>query len=136
MKNTLLTIVFSFFGAIALFGQSEKSVKFTFKDAQELTMLGQLFPENPNPFQRVDTLRFKGFNASESRQVRSSTGLICAFRTNSTIISVKPEYGEALFPTNTLNAFPILLGPVPAASRRIDDKKMGHFFFLLFSVNI
>lgn len=102
MKNTLLTIVFSFFGAIALFGQSEKSVKFTFKDAQELTMLGQLFPENPNPFQRVDTLRFKGFNASESRQVRSSTGLICAFRTNSTIISVKPEYGEALFPTNTM----------------------------------
>lgn len=102
MKNTVLSILLSLLGVLGLFAQSEKNVNFAFTDAQNLTMLGQLFPDNPNPFQRVDTTRFKGFSAGESRQVRSSTGIICAFRTNSTIISVKPEYGETLFPSNTM----------------------------------
>lgn len=102
MKNTLLTIFLCFVVLVRLYAQSEKNVTYTFTDAKELTMLGQLFPENSNPYHRIDTLRFKGFTTSESRQIRSSTGLICAFRTNSTIISVKPEYGETLFPTNTM----------------------------------
>lgn len=102
MKSFLSAILVCLATSMQLFAQSEKNVTFSFTDAQELTLLGQLFPENPNPYHRVDTTRFKGFTSGENRQVRSSTGIICAFRTNSTIISVKPEYGDVLFPSNTM----------------------------------
>jgi len=58
-------------------------------------MIGQLFPDNPNPYHRVDTTRFKGFTRSENNQVRQSAGLACAFRTNSTIITIRVEYGQS-----------------------------------------
>ena len=101
MKKTAFFLMF-IFGAVALFAQSAKDVQFVWTDATELTMLGQFFPENPNPYHRVDTVRFKGFTAGENKQVRFGVGMICAFRTNSTIISVDPEYGDVSFPTNTM----------------------------------
>ena len=32
-----------------------------YKDATELTLTGKLFNDTPNPYHRVDTVRFKGF---------------------------------------------------------------------------
>ncbi|MBQ2043298.1 MAG: SGNH/GDSL hydrolase family protein, partial [Bacteroidaceae bacterium] len=101
MKNTALYILL-LLSPVVLVAQSAKDVKFAWTDATDLTMLGQFFSENPNPFHRVDTTRFKGFTAGENRQVRCGVGMICAFRTNSTIISVDPEYGDVGFPTNTM----------------------------------
>ena len=77
-------------------------VKYTFTEASQLTMVGQLFNNNPNPYHRVDTTRFKGFTASENFQVRMPVGMSCAFRTNSKAITVQTVYGQTSFPTNTM----------------------------------
>lgn len=102
MKNTALFILLLLLSPMVLVAQSARDVTFAWTDAADLTMLGQFFPENPNPYHRVDTTRFKGFTAGENRQVRCGVGMICAFRTNSTIISVDPQYGDVGFPTNTM----------------------------------
>ena len=68
--------------------------KFVYTEAAELTMTGQFFRDNPNPYHRVDTARFHGFTSGENFQVRMSTGMACAFRTNSAAIRVKAEYGQ------------------------------------------
>ena len=85
-----------------LLAQTPKDVKYVFTEASELTMIGQLFPNNPNPYHRVDTVRFKGFTSSENNQVRTAAGIACAFRTNSTTISVKVEYGFATSSNNSM----------------------------------
>lgn len=77
------------------------SVNYVFTEANDLTMVGRLFNDNPNPYHRVDTVRFKGFTVSENSQVRQTSGQACLFRTNSTTVSVKTEYGQQLFPVNT-----------------------------------
>ena len=98
-------ISFSFLMAVLLssvsFAQTPRDVKFVFTEATDLTMIGQFFPENPVPYHRVDTVRFTGFTKSENTQVRYSVGLACAFRTNSTVISVKAKFGTTGFPNNT-----------------------------------
>ena len=66
-----------------------KKVDYTFTEASDLTMVGKLMPDTPNPYHRVDTVKFKGFTKSENRQVRMSAGLAVAFRTDSKIITIK-----------------------------------------------
>ncbi|MBQ5983413.1 MAG: SGNH/GDSL hydrolase family protein [Bacteroidales bacterium] len=72
-----------------------------YTEASSLTLTGKLFPDTPNPYHRVDTVRFKGFTTGENLQVRESSGLAVAFRTNSTFIRVKTEYGTIQYPMNT-----------------------------------
>ena len=36
-------------------------------------MVGKLMPDTPNPYHRVDTVRFKGFTSAENAQVRMSS---------------------------------------------------------------
>lgn len=81
--------------------QTPKNVKYVFTEASDLTLTGRLFPDNPNPYHRIDTVRFKGFTTSENFQVRQSSGIACAFKTNSTTISVQTVYGQTSFGTNT-----------------------------------
>ena len=50
-----------------------------YKDATELTLTGKLFNDTPNPYHRVDTVRFKGFTESENIQVRCAAGLAVLF---------------------------------------------------------
>ena len=83
------------------YAQTAKNVKYVFKEANDLTMIGRLFNDNPNPYHRVDTIRFKGFTTGENLQVRESSGMACLFKTNSTTVSVKTIYGTTQFPTNT-----------------------------------
>ncbi|MCH5173128.1 MAG: SGNH/GDSL hydrolase family protein [Bacteroidales bacterium] len=73
---------------------------FKFTEASSLTLTGKLFPDTPNPYHRIDTVRFKGFNKTENLLVRESSGIACAFRTNSTVISVKTVYLTPKYPTN------------------------------------
>ncbi len=73
----------------------------TFTEASDLTLVGKLMPDTPNPYHRVDTVRFKGFTARENRQVRMSSGIAVAFRTDSRTITVKTDYAERSFPVNT-----------------------------------
>ncbi len=82
--------------------QTPKDVKYTFTEAADLTLIGRLFTDNPIPYHRVDTTRFKGFTASENFQVRQGAGIACVFRTNSTVISVQTQYGQLNYPSNTM----------------------------------
>ena len=57
----------------ASFAQTPKNVKYTFTEASDLTLIGKLFPDTPNPYHRVDTVKYKGFTKSENLQVRQSS---------------------------------------------------------------
>ena len=71
-----------------------------YTEASDLTLTGKLI-DTPNPYHRVDTVRFKGFTKSENNQVRNSAGIAVAFRTNSPTISVLTKYGDVGWPNNT-----------------------------------
>ena len=79
-------------------GASAQELIYT--EASDLTLTGKLI-DTPNPYHRVDTVRFKGFTKSENNQVRNSAGIAVAFRTNSPTISVLTKYGDVGWPNNT-----------------------------------
>ncbi|MBP5637653.1 MAG: SGNH/GDSL hydrolase family protein [Bacteroidales bacterium] len=82
------------------FTASGQSPRYSYTEASNLTLVGKLFPDTPNPYHRVDTARFKGLTRRENTLVRMSSGLACAFHTNSTSISVCTVYLAPTFPTN------------------------------------
>ena len=88
--------------SLTLSAQTPKNVEYTFTEASTLTLTGKLFPDTPNPYHRVDTVRYKGFNKAENLLVREPSGIAVAFRTNSSTISVKTEY--AFFNNYSLNS--------------------------------
>lgn len=100
MKKTTLLILCACLCA-ALSAQTPKGVKYVFTEASDLNLIGKLM-DTPNPYHRVDTCKYKGFTSNENKQVRSSAGLAVLFRTNSTTISVKGEYGYHNMGTNTM----------------------------------
>ena len=73
-----------------------------YKDATELTLTGKLFNDTPNPYHRVDTVRFKGFTESENIQVRCAAGLAVLFRTNAETLSLRCRYGYQNHASNTM----------------------------------
>ena len=87
MKNFFL-IVLTFLTTFA-----NAQTKFVFTEASELNLIGKILKETPNPYHRVDTVKYKGFTERENRQVRCPAGLAVLFKTNSTTISVKTTYG-------------------------------------------
>lgn len=99
MKRVITLVVLSL--AIVSAAAQKKQVNYTFTEASSLTMVGKLMPDTPNPYHRVDTVRFKGFTKTENKQVRMSAGLAVAFKTNSKTITVKTKYLDRGFPVNT-----------------------------------
>ena len=95
MRRLLLSVTITIVTVIAVRAQ-----EFVFTEASELTLTGKLMT-TPNPYHRVDTVRFKGFTKSENNQVRNSAGIAVAFRTDSKTISVLTNYGEVGWPNNT-----------------------------------
>ncbi len=100
MKKLITIIAFA---AIALTAaaQTPKNVKLQFTDGTDLNLIGKII-DTPNPYHRVDTVKYKGFTKGESEQVRSSAGLAILFKTNSTIITVHPDMGYKNNATNTM----------------------------------
>lgn len=92
---SVLSLLLAAVLAVCPYG-SENAVQDGFKyiEASELTMLGKLFDDIPNPYHRVDTCRFKGFTPKENMLMRFSTGLAVAFRTDAESVNVYTEYGE------------------------------------------
>ncbi|MBR5041826.1 MAG: SGNH/GDSL hydrolase family protein [Bacteroidales bacterium] len=70
-------------------------------EVSSLTLTGKLYPDTPNPYNRLDTVRFKGFTELENLQVREPSGIAVAFRTDSDFIRIKAEYGTIQYPMNT-----------------------------------
>ena len=89
-------------GAFARSDQSDSRVPgFKFIEASELTLTGKLFGDTPNPYHRMDTSRFKGLSSSENIQVRQSSGIAVAFRTDSRNIVIITEFSNISYPQNT-----------------------------------
>ncbi|MGN1232574.1 MAG: SGNH/GDSL hydrolase N-terminal domain-containing protein, partial [Candidatus Cryptobacteroides sp.] len=101
MKKITLTLVLAL--ACSLYAGAQ-TAGYKFIEASDLNIIGKIHNDTPNPYHRVDTVKFKGFTASENNQVRCASGLAVVFKTNSTTISVKTEYGPAY---NAVNTMPI-----------------------------
>lgn len=65
-----------------------KNVRYVYTEASNLTLIGKIM-DTPNPYHRVDTVKYKGFNKTENFQVRCAAGLAVVFRTNSGSITLK-----------------------------------------------
>lgn len=94
MKKLLISIVTAFaaisiFAAGSLFAAGPQ-MKFT--EATELTMVGKVFPDTPNPYERMDFTKYGGWTEKDINLLEMSSGIIISFKTNSPVISVKPEF--------------------------------------------
>lgn len=85
----LLVCVVSVFSVAA---QEMKDVTFQFTEASDLTLVGKVFPQTPNPYQRMDFTKYGGWDEKDIHLLEMSTGIIVSFKTDSPIITVKPEY--------------------------------------------
>lgn len=73
-------------------------------EASELTIIGKLMPTS-NPYHRVDTTLYKGFNSDESLQVRCASGMAVVFSTDSDCIWVDNVYGEQYHFLNSMTPY-------------------------------
>ena len=101
MKRLLTLIALAVISTV-LCAQTPKNVKYYFTEASELNLIGKILKDTPNPYHRVDTVKYKGFTKGENNQVRSSAGLAVLFKTNSSVISVLTEYGYMNKGVNTM----------------------------------
>ena len=101
-----MKFLFSLLTALALtisaMAQTPKDVKYVFTEASDLNLIGKIHENTPNPYHRVDTVKYKGFTKGENRQVRCPAGMAVLFKTNSTTISVKTDYGWEYKAVNTM----------------------------------
>ena len=70
-------------------------------EASDLTLIGKIL-DTPNPYHRVDTVRYKGFTKAENLQVRCPAGLAVLFRTDSPTISLKATGDFSYQSNNTM----------------------------------
>ena len=97
MKRIFCSLIL--WGVVAL--MSVAAPKLKFYDAQQFTLVGKLMPGTFNPYHRIDTVKYKGFDKKELLQVRESAGMSIAFKTSSRTIAVKCEFGDVEWPQNS-----------------------------------
>lgn len=100
-KLSVLIIAVLFLGNHS-FAQNKAAVQYHFVEASDLGIIGKLMTDTPNPYHRVDTVKYKGFTETENIQVRSTSGLAVAFKTNSPSIHIKAKYGYKSYDTKTM----------------------------------
>jgi len=89
MKKFFLAIAALFVSA-ALFAQDD----FYFTEASDLTIVGKVFPDTPNPYERMDFTKYGGWDPKDINLLEMSAGVIVSFRTDSPEIAVKPVFKE------------------------------------------
>ncbi|MCF0174118.1 MAG: SGNH/GDSL hydrolase family protein [Bacteroidales bacterium] len=94
----IVTILISLSLGFTAFGQtdrhcSDEGIKFT--EAKDLTIIGKVFPNTPEPYQRIDFNKYGGWTSKDIRLLKMSTGMAVCFRTDSPIITVKTEFYKA-----------------------------------------
>lgn len=87
MKKTLLVI------AALLAGVCAGAKNWTRVEASELGILGKALP-TPNPYHRIDTVKYKGFTVSENKQCRFPAGYTVMFKTDAPEIGISAEFGN------------------------------------------
>ena len=93
MKRYLIILV-GLLLTVAAGAQQENPVEYMYTDAAKLTVVGKVFNDTPQPFHRIDTEKFKGFNDKEATLMKYSSGIAIAFQSNSPSISIIPVYGK------------------------------------------
>ncbi|MCQ2116464.1 MAG: SGNH/GDSL hydrolase family protein [Bacteroidales bacterium] len=88
MKKLLLCIA-----ALALSVMMAAQDEWTRVEVKDLTLVGKAF-DTPNPYHRIDTVRFKGFTKGENLQCRVPAGLVVLFKTDAKKIGVCAGFGE------------------------------------------
>ena len=101
MKRLLTALALGLI-SLSMSAQTPKDVVYTFTEASDLNLIGKIHDDTPNPYHRVDTVKYKGFTVGENRQVRCPVGLAVLFKTNSSTISVKTEFGWQYDAVNTM----------------------------------
>ncbi len=93
MKKLLLTAL-----AVAVATLGLRAQEFHYTEATELTITGKVFPSTPNPYHRMDTVKYNaGFNKEEKYLLRDAAGIAVAFRTDAEEIKVLSKYAHAYF---------------------------------------
>ena len=73
---------------LTAFAQEE----YDFVEASDLTLVGKVFQDTPNPYERMDFTRFGGWTDKDINLLRMPAGIIVSFKTNSPVVAVKPEF--------------------------------------------
>ena len=72
-----------------------------YTEASDLTLIGKII-DTPNPYHRVDTVRYKGFTKAENLQVRCPAGIAVLFRTDSPSITIQATGDFSYQANNTM----------------------------------
>jgi hypothetical protein len=88
MKKNIILLSFLLLFCNNSFGQTP-SLKFI--DANELNLIGKISPTTRR-YQRVDTLKYKGFTDYQKVLINQSAGLALCFKTNSRRIAIKTYF--------------------------------------------
>lgn len=78
-----------------LFSMAAEQVDYRYTEATQLTIVGKLYPDTPNPYYRLDLDRFTGFTEKEIERIKMSSGMAVSFVTNATSISVQVEIASS-----------------------------------------
>lgn len=79
--------------AVSIFPLKAQDLRFV--EAGALTLVGKLFPETSNPYNRLDTLVCRIPDRIERNQACNSTGIAVSFRTDSPSIAVRMSFDRA-----------------------------------------
>ena len=72
-----------------------------YTEASDLTLIGKII-DTPNPYHRVDTVKYKGFTKAENLQVRCPAGLAVVFRTDAPSITLRATGDFSYQANNTM----------------------------------
>lgn len=80
---------------ISLSAAAQTTDDYTYTEAAELTVLGKVFPDTPDPYKRMDYAKHGGWTKNDRRLLDMSSGIIISFKTDSPAIVVKAELEKA-----------------------------------------
>lgn len=85
-KHLLLSVLLLFLCLLSIRAQQQV-------EASSLNLIGKPFANTPCPYQRVDTMLYKGFTQTENQQLRCPAGMAVLFKTNSRSLKVSTQWG-------------------------------------------
>lgn len=77
----------------AMLAMAQNQIQWNRVEASSLNIIGKAFYDTPNPYHRVDTVKYKGFTVGENRQCRVPAGLAVLFKTDAERIGVTADFG-------------------------------------------
>lgn len=95
MKTKLLSFLFFLISTLSLTAAEKQKINFEYTDALNLTIVGKLFENTPNPYYRIDIDHFGPFTEKELSVIKRTTGMAVSFVTDATCIGVKAEIASS-----------------------------------------